>query len=123
MTARRVMAAAHPPAAAIATVLAAALLVQGCIEIRMRVGQRPDVAVLETKLEMRKSTHEDVRALLGTPFGEGAAMLPFHDAPRDMWSYYYEEGTLQDDRRMFLFVYFTADGFYDGYLWFSSLPR
>lgn len=40
-----------------------------------------------------------------------------------MWSYYYEEGTLKDDRRMFLFVYFTPDNLYEGYLWFSSLPK
>ena len=123
MTARDGMARARRRAVAIGIALAAALLVQGCVEIRMRVGARPDVTVLETKLEMRRSTRDDVRALLGTPFGEGAAMLPFHDSPRDMWSYYYEEGTLKDDRRMFLFVYFTADERYDGYMWFSSLPK
>lgn len=123
MTARSVRAPARRRVALVGIAIAAALLMQGCIEIRVRVGERPDVAALEAKLEMGKSTHEDVRALLGKPFGEGAAMLPFHDAPRDMWSYYYEEGTLKDDRRMFLFVYFTADGHYDGYMWFSSLPK
>ena len=39
-----------------------------------------------------------------------------------MWSYYYEVGTLSDDRRTFLFVYFD-DGVLDGYMWFSSLPK
>jgi len=39
-----------------------------------------------------------------------------------MWSYYYEEGTLKDARRIFLFVYFDQD-MYDGYMWFSSLPK
>ncbi len=42
--------------------------------------------------------------------------------PRVMWSYYYEEGTLQDVRRTFLFVYFDGDLF-DGYFWVSSLPK
>jgi hypothetical protein len=48
-------------------------------------------------------------------------MLPAHDSPRDLWVYYYEEGSLTDDRRIFLFVFFKQDR-YDGYLWFSSLP-
>ena len=39
-----------------------------------------------------------------------------------MWSYYYEEGTMKDDRRTMLFVYFTPDNLYEGYMWFSSFP-
>jgi hypothetical protein len=34
-----------------------------------------------------------------------------------------EEGTMSDDRRLFLFVYFDPHGRFDGYLWFSSLPQ
>ena len=48
-------------------------------------------------------------------------MLPGHDSPRDLWVYYYEEGSLSDARRTFLFVFFLGDQ-YDGYMWFSSLP-
>ncbi len=110
------------PAASFVATLLAALLVQGCTELKVRAGQRPDVSVLETQLRANESTREDVRWILGPPFGQGAAMLPFHDAPREMWSYYYEEGTLTDDRRIMLLVYFSKDGHYEGYMWFSSLP-
>ena len=94
-----------------------------CVDVRVRAGARPDESLLEQQLVMRKSTMEDVKTLLGAPFGIGASLLPIQDRPRTMWSYYYEEGTLIDDRRMFLFVYFTEDNLYEGYLWFSSLPR
>ena len=93
-----------------------------CIEIRARLGNRPAEQLLEQKLVMRQSTMDDVRALLGAPFGTGSAMLPIQARPGTMWSYYYEEGTMLDDRRMFLFVYFAPDDLYEGYLWFSSLP-
>jgi hypothetical protein len=38
-----------------------------------------------------------------------------------MWSYYYELGTMTDDRRTFLFVHLDYEVF-DGYMWMSSLP-
>ncbi len=93
-----------------------------CMDIRARAGARPDEQLLEQKLMMGKSTMDDVRALLGAPFGTGSSMLPIQAGPRTMWSYYYEEGNLSDDRRIFLFIYFTPDNLYEGYLWFSSLP-
>jgi hypothetical protein len=102
--------------------LFAVVAVSACMDIRVKAGARPDVALLEQKLVAGKSTMDDVRSLLGAPYGTGASMLPLHPSPRTMWSYYYEEGNLSDDRRMFLFVYFTEDHLYEGYLWFSSLP-
>jgi len=48
--------------------------------------------------------------------------MPFHDEPRNVLTYYYEEGTLEDDRRLFLFVFFNEDT-YEGYMWFSSLEE
>jgi hypothetical protein len=99
------------------------LLTAGCLDLRVRAGTRPDESQLEQRLVMGKSTTDDVRNVLGEPFGRGASMLPMQDAPRTMWTYYYEEGTLKDDRRIFLFVYFSADNRYEGYMWFSSLPR
>ena len=94
----------------------------GCGDIRVRAGSRPSQQLLEGGLVMGRSTMEDVRTLLGEPFGTGSSMLPMQSGPRTMWSYYYEEGNLTDDRRIFLFVYFTPDSHYEGYLWFSSLP-
>ncbi len=105
------------------TVLTLALLLMaGCIDVRVRAGKRPNLDALERQLVMHVSTMDDVRALLGEPFGTGGSMLPMQDGARTTWSYYYEEGTLHDDRRIFLFVYFTPDERYEGYLWFSSLP-
>ncbi len=98
-------------------------LLAGCLDVRVRAGTSVDERLLEQSLVMGKSTMDDVRNVLGEPFGRGASMLPMQDAPRTMWSYYYEEGTLKDDRRKFLFVYFSPDNRYEGYMWFSSLPR
>ncbi len=110
------------PYARLCVLLSLALLT-GCMDLRMRAGTRPDVGLLEERLVMGKSTMDEVRNALGDPFGKGASMLPMQAGPRTMWSYYYEEGTLKDDRRIFLFVYFTPDDHYEGYMWFSSLPR
>ena len=97
-------------------------LTAACAEIRVRAGARPNVRLLEQQLVMRSSTMDDVRALLGKPFGTGTSMLPMQAGPRTMWSYYYEEGTMKDDRRIMLFVYFTPDNLYEGYMWFTSFP-
>ncbi len=94
----------------------------GCGNIRFYVSHQIDLDAIETKLRMKESTREDVLAALGPPEGKGREMLPMTSAPRTMWSYYYEEGSLQDSRRTFLFVYFDGDIF-DGYFWVSSLPE
>ncbi len=97
-------------------------LAVGCMDIRMRIGERPNVDLLETALRLRESTPPDVLRVLGPPFGKGQVLLPIDPKPRAMWSYYYEEGDMKDIRRIFLFVYFDQDR-YDGYMWFSSLPQ
>jgi hypothetical protein len=93
-----------------------------CMDIQLRIGTRPDTAVLEEKLHAGKSTDKDVIAALGLPDGKGKAMLPIDKVPKELWSYYYEEGSFKDARRIFLFVFFDQDR-YDGYMWFSSLPE
>jgi hypothetical protein len=93
----------------------------GCGTPVMRFGRHPDVSRLETALQPKVSTRSDVLSVLGEPRNTGGAMLPNHDAPRDMWVYYYEEGSQVDGRRIFLFVFIFEDS-YDGYMWFSSLP-
>lgn len=94
----------------------------GCANFRFYVSRQIDLDAIETKLRMKESTRKDVLDVLGPPEGKGREMLPMTPAPRTMWSYYYEEGTLQDSRRTFLFVYFDGDIF-DGYFWVSSLPE
>lgn len=102
--------------------VASFLWVQACADIRIRVGSQPNTDVLETSLRIGESTRADVLGVLGPPFGKGRAMFPIDPKPRTTWSYYYEEGGTKDSRRIFLFVYFDEDR-YDGYMWFSSLPK
>lgn len=108
----------------------ALLHVIGCADIHFSVGTRPDLSALEDVLKIGQSSEADVLAALGAPSGKGEEMFPigqewgtannYHQKQRPMWSYYYEEGNLKDDRRIFLFVFFDGDR-YDGYMWFSSL--
>lgn len=104
------------------TVMVVLWLVALCAacNFHVSVGRQPDPDVLETILRIGESTPADVRSELGEPDGTGREMLPIGEKPREMWSYYYEEGDLQDSRRIFLFVFFDQDR-YDGYMWFSSL--
>jgi hypothetical protein len=102
-----------------ACILLVAALVTGC-SVKMRAGADPDISALERELVPGVSTREQITTALGWPYSEGRARMPFHDQPRDVLTYYYEEGTLEDDRRIFLFV-FIHEGEYEGYMWFSSL--
>jgi hypothetical protein len=117
----------EPTWAKVTGLLAVAILVSlaaACSGIQVRAGNRPNIDPLEKSLRLGKSTRADVVTALGEPIGRGRAMLPIDPKlkTRAMWSYYYEEGTFEDDRRIFLFVFFDEDR-YDGYMWFSSLPK
>jgi len=101
-------------------ILAACMALGACVDIKVRAGNEIDLPALQ-ELQIGESTSDDVQATLGTPFGTGRSYLPFQSEHMEMWSYYYELGTMSDDRRTFLFVYMD-DGVYDGYMWFSSLP-
>jgi hypothetical protein len=106
------------------------LHVIGCADVHFRAGTRPDLTSLEDVLKIGQSSEADVLDALGAPSGKGKEMFPigkewgtvnnYHQKQRTMWSYYFEEGNLKDDRRIFLFVFFDGDR-YDGYMWFSSL--
>ena len=100
--------------------LLVSLLCHGC-GVAIRCGRLPDLTPLESRLEQGVSTRGDVLAALGEPRGRGQVLFPVHDGPRDVWYYYYEEATLNDSQRIFLYVLFSDD-LYDGYLWFSSIP-
>jgi hypothetical protein len=100
-----------------------ALLLPACVSLQLRAGRRPNPELLESQLTLDQSSEADVMRILGAPLGRGRALLPFH-APRqpdNLLTYYYEEGTLDDSRRIFLFVY-VQRGQFDGYMWVSSLP-
>jgi hypothetical protein len=108
----------------------ALLLVIGCVDIHFSVGTKPNISALEGVLKIGQSGEADVLAALGAPSGKGKEMLPigqewgtvnnYHQKERTMWTYYYEEGNFEDDRRILLFVFFDGER-YDGYMWFSSL--
>ena len=104
-----------------ACILLVGVLLVGC-SVKMRVGNNPDISALEDRLIPGVTTRQQAITALGWPYGKGRALMPFHDQTRDVVTYYYEEGTLKDDRRLFLFVFFH-EGAYEGYMWFSSLEK
>jgi len=107
---------------AVGCLIALLVLSSGCMNIQVRMGNRPNVEALERSLRVGESTQTDVLRVLGQPSGKGAAMLPIDPKPRTMWSYYYSESTLEESKQIFLFVYFDQTR-YDGYLWFSDFGK
>jgi len=120
------MSALHPlPAVLVALSLAAALL-PGCGEIKVRAGMPVATSMIEARLTLGQSTAAEVRQALGEPVGVGREFLPFHDQPRTVWSYHFEESQVSlsgggDSHRVFVWI-FLKDARYDGYLWVSSFP-
>ena len=109
------------PATLLASILCAICLTTGCSDITIRTGVPPDITALGAQLRSHESNQQEVLSVLGRPYGEGRALMPFDTRAKTVWTYYYEEGTLEDFRRTFLFVFFE-DNRFDGYLWFSSFP-
>lgn len=103
-------------------VIFTSLMGVACMDIDARIGRRPDTNLLEESLQFGESTPAEVLKVLGDPYGTGRVMFPTDSRPKTLWSYYYEESTTKDARRIFLFVTFDENG-YDGYMWFSSLPN
>ena len=97
------------------------LMLPACLTIKTRVGRKVDLDHLQ-QLTVGQSTAADVRGKLGEPYGAGRSYLPYQNKHVDVWTYYYELGTMSDGRRTFLFVY-RDRGVYDGHMWFSSLPE
>ena len=116
----------------IVPVLVFALYLSGCSSvIEYTGGVQAPYQLLDDKLILGESTHEDIQTVLGKPTGSGGVMLPIDPEAREVWSYYYEEGTMDASNsqhitaealRTFLFVYFK-EGKYDGYMWFSTFPK
>ena len=106
------------------------LHVISCADVHICMGTRPDLSALEDVLKIGQSSEADVLDAIGAPSGKGKEMFPigqkwgtennYHQKQRTMWSYYFELGSLEDDRRIFVFIFFDGDR-YDGYMWFSSL--
>ena len=105
-----------------ATVALISIVTSGCVDMKYRVGTRPEPSVLEKNLNVGKSTSKEIIGALGRPDGKGAALFTMYSQPSELWSYYYEEGTTEEARRIFLFIFMNEDR-YEGYMWFSSLPE
>lgn len=96
------------------------LSISSCMNVQIRAGNKVNVTLLENQFIPGQTTPKEVLRNLGPPLGKGKEMLPIGETVRDVWTYYYEEGSLDDIRRLILYVFFQNNT-YDGYLWFSSL--
>ena len=102
--------------------LFASVFMLAACDMRYRAFEPLNPAPLEGQLELDKAKRADVRAALGEPNGSGRSMLPLDTKPRTLWSYYFEEGTLESAERTMILVYFDKDVL-AGYLWFASVPQ
>jgi len=120
--------AQHAIVRAFALAALAATLLNACGPMQSRVGRQFDPGQLEQKLQVGVSTEADVRAVLGEPYGRGRAMMPYHDSPRVVWTYFHDQAVVDlgsgkmDSRRQYLFVFLLGDRF-DSYMWFNGELR
>lgn len=89
------------------------------------------VSLIEKELKRGVSRKSEVRTVLGTPKGFGAALLPLRlpeRLQREVWYYEdielkdakFQEGTIHARfRQQVLVVFFDGDVF-DGYMWFTN---
>jgi hypothetical protein len=105
----------------IAAFVLSTVLLAACADMQLQAGRQVGVEQLK-QLTVGQSTAEEVQSKLGAPLGKGRSYMPYQAKHVDIWTYYYELGTLEDTRRTFLFVYIDQ-GKYDGHMWFSSLPE
>ena len=104
-------------ACAVAGLLSIAQL--SCVTVAMEINRPPRTELLETALEPGHTSRGDVLEILGPPDGVGRTKLIFHPKPRILWHYVHQEGSSNDLRLAFLWVFFDGD-VYEGYLWFSN---
>jgi hypothetical protein len=101
------------------------ILLSGCGPIDFQAGRSFDSGSLESVLMPGVSKATQIEAVLGKPFGKGRALMPYHEEPRTVWTYFFEQGSINlgggesKDKRKYLFVYFAEDTL-DGYMWFES---
>ncbi len=118
----------HPIIPVLALGALAVTLTSACGPIQSRTGRPFDPEQLERRLQVGVSTEADVRAILGEPFGQGSAMMPYHDSSRSMWTYFHDRALVDvgtgkmDAQRQYLFVFFLGDRF-DSYMWFDAKLR
>ena len=101
------------------------ILISGCGPIDFQIGRSFDSGSLDSVLIPGVSKAVQIEAVLGKPFGKGRALMPFHEEPRTVWTYFFEQGSINlgggesKGKRKYLFVYLAEDIF-EGYIWFDS---
>ena len=97
----------------------------GCGTIQFETGKRYDPVAIQRLFDTGSAKQADVRTALGEPFGRGGAMMPFHDAPRTVWTYFFSQGAVDfgsgsiEAKQSMLLVFFAGDRL-DGYMWIPS---
>jgi hypothetical protein len=100
----------------------------GCGTVQIQGGTKFNPELLEQSLKTGVSKQADVKAALGEPYGQGRALMPYHESAQTVWTYFYEWGSIDaasmatQDQRIYLFMFF-ADDRLDGYMWFASELR
>jgi len=106
-------------------IIISAILINGCGPIDFQAGRGFDSGSLESLLSPGVSKGAQVETVLGKPLGKGRALMPYHDEPRTIWTYFFEKGSIKlgggesKDSRKYLFVFLDKDT-YEGYMWFDS---
>jgi hypothetical protein len=93
--------------------------VAACVVVPLDIGRSPRIELLESALEVGRTTRGQVLEIVGPPAGVGRVNLAFHSEPRILWNYVHQAGDLNDPRQTLLWVFFDGD-VYEGYMWLST---
>ncbi|MBU6498159.1 MAG: hypothetical protein KGJ41_02430 [Rhodospirillales bacterium] len=117
----------RPAGSRLLALLGAAMLSLGaCSPLKYQAGNAFDPTVVAASLHPGQSTTDDVRALLGTPYGTGGAMMPYQESSRLVWTYFFDRGAIDPsngeitEHMTYLFVFFR-DNRFDSSLWFDTM--
>ena len=101
------------------------LLLGGCGPVHFLGGRSFSPQSIETNLVSGISDISEIKGIMGEPYGKGRALMPFHETPRTVWTYFFAQGNMNlgsgdaEENRKYLFV-FIDDDTYEGYMWFES---
>ena len=107
------------------SILMLLMILNGCGTIYYQTGRSFIPDRLETVLEPGKSSTLKIKEVLGEPFGKGQALMPFHESPRIVWTYFIDQGSYNlnsgdvEEKRKYLYLFIYEDK-YEGYMWFGS---
>lgn len=94
-----------------------ALALGGCTT-SMQYGEPVKYKMLEN-LTPGKSSVDEVKSMLGTPRGHGAARFSAKMDVNTVWYYEYIQSDMKQVKSQILMVFFYQD-IYEGHMWFSA---